>query len=67
MADDADAIRALNDASGVGTRHTVLHYLYFPRQQDAQLVARAVREQGFRSESRLGADGENWLVLRGTS
>jgi hypothetical protein len=63
VADDGDAIRALNEAAGPDKPQTVLHYLYFPQQRDADLVAHDLRARGFRCEHRLGADGANWLVL----
>jgi Regulator of ribonuclease activity B len=41
----------------------VLHYLYFPKKASATKAASALREQGFMTDERLGADGKNWLVL----
>jgi hypothetical protein len=44
-------------------RHVLLHYLYLPTESDAQRAASELRQRGFRTEERLGADGVNWLVL----
>ena len=41
----------------------VLHYLYFPTKEAAREVSAKLRDQGFSIEQRLGADGENWLLL----
>jgi hypothetical protein len=40
-----------------------LHYLYFPEKTAATKAATKLRQQGFATEERLGADGANWLVL----
>ncbi len=49
--------------AGAPTPHVVSHYLYFPIERSAKEVAAALRAKGFQTEERLGADGENWLVL----
>lgn len=41
----------------------VAHYLYFPEEKAAKRAAERLREQGFTTEERLGADEVNWLVL----
>jgi regulator of ribonuclease activity B len=63
MSDDRAALDQLFQASVRGRSHTLLHYLYFPTKKAAKEVAVILRSQGFRTEERLGADGENWLVL----
>jgi hypothetical protein len=42
---------------------TILHYIYVPNRGSADSIANELRQRGFRIEQRLGADGENWLVL----
>jgi hypothetical protein len=42
---------------------TVNHYLYFPEKSDAEKAAQWFSTQGFSVETRIGADGENWLTL----
>lgn len=60
---DQDAITELQNAAG-GDKETILvHYIYFPAQDAAAAAATSLEEQGFSVESRLGADGINWLVL----
>lgn len=39
------------------------HYLYFPERMNAEKAARELRGKGWRAEVKMGADGENWLVL----
>jgi len=63
MSDDRAALDQLLEASVPTRMHTVLHYLYFPTKKAADEVAARLRDQGFRTEERLGADGVNWLVL----
>ncbi len=41
----------------------VSHYLYFPDRKEAARIAERLRNQGFTTEERLGADGKSWLVL----
>lgn len=41
----------------------VHHYLYFPKKKDAQRIASELRQRGFITEERRGADGKDWLVL----
>jgi hypothetical protein len=64
MSKDATAIEQLS-AAGADLRvpHTVLHYIYMPVRESAALVARELRQRGFQTEERLGADNVNWLVL----
>lgn len=56
-------IARLAAVSAVNPQHTILHYLYFPGSQDAAAVAGVLRNRGYTTEERLGADGVNWLVL----
>lgn len=63
MSGDEEAVRALTESSGPSASHAILHYLYLPTQQNAQTVASALEQRGFRTQCRLGADGANWLVL----
>jgi len=62
-ADDRGALEELRRSSGRTGPYLVLHYLYFPRRQEAFAVAAELRNSGFATEERLGADGMNWLVL----
>jgi len=63
MSDDRAALEQLFKASTSGAPHILLHYLYFPTKEVAAEVAIHLREQGFKTEERLGADSINWLVL----
>jgi hypothetical protein len=61
---DATAIEQLSAAGAdLTVPHTVLHYIYMPVRESAALVARELRQRGFQTEERLGADNVNWLVL----
>jgi hypothetical protein len=59
MNDDRAALDQLFRDSVSGRAHTVLHYLYFPKKEAAEEVAVKLRDLGFRTEERLGADDEN--------
>jgi hypothetical protein len=64
MSKDATAIEQLSAAGAdLTVPHTVLHYIYMPVRKSAALVARELRQRGFQTEERLGADNVNWLVL----
>jgi len=63
MMSDRDAVAELRNAAGGDKETTVLHYIYFPTEQAAQAAAAILNGKGFAVESRLGADGVNWLVL----
>lgn len=63
MTDDGIAVAELMRASMPGEPHVFLHYLYFPKQDDARAVAEGLRRRGFTTEERMGGDGVNWLVL----
>ena len=39
------------------------HFLYFPKKSDAEKAAQQLRNKEWIVEVKLGADGENWLVL----
>jgi hypothetical protein len=60
---DAQVIREIAAVSGGDRPHTILHYLYVPSSEAASKVAEELKQRGFRTEERLGADGVNWLVL----
>ena len=62
-ADDDAAVEALRGSSTNSAPRHVQHYLYFPRYEASELVAKRLRDSGFTTEKRLGADGINWLVL----
>jgi hypothetical protein len=63
MRDDVEAFREMAEASDGETFHTILHYLYVPSSKAALTIAEELKRRGFRTEERLAADGENWLVL----
>ena len=63
MADDNDALRELGNVSKENAAHLIQHYLYFSNESVGKKVARHLREMGFDVEDRIGADGEDWLVL----
>ena len=63
MSDDRAAFEELARVIAPGTAYTLVHYLYFPRREDAATVGASLRARGFRVEERRGADGINWLVL----
>lgn len=63
MDGDSAALEELFRSSKPGERHRVLHYLYIPRKRDAEEAAKLLDAAGFGTETRLGADGENGLVL----
>lgn len=63
MPDDRDALRELRRVSASVGPHTIIHYLYFPREEDAATSAAKLRAVGFQTEERLSADDVNWLVL----
>ena len=63
MSGDARAVAGLASVSDVSKPHRVLHFLYVPDSDAANAVALELRQGGFRTEVRPGADGVNWLVL----
>ena len=63
MSRDKDALEQLRTASKPGGLHQVTHYLYFETAKVAREVASQLQASGYSTEDRLGADGENWLVL----
>ena len=64
MSKDAVAIEQLSAAGAdLTVPRTVLHYIYMPVRDAAALVARELRQRGFQTEERLGADNVNWLVF----
>jgi len=60
---DADALRELFAVSEAGTPHTVRHYLYLPKRENAPAIVDELRRHGYQTEECVGADGINWLVL----
>ncbi len=62
---DMDALVIKEIARGADLREplTVLHYLYFPRKENAASATEQLQDRGFSVEQRLGALGNNWLVL----
>lgn len=63
MSNDARAIAEVAAVSDISEPHTVLHYLYAPSSDAAEVIAEELKQRGFRTEERLGGDGVNWLVL----
>ena len=63
MSEDARGVVVLASVSDVSRPHSVLHFLYVPDSDAASAVASELRQSGFRTEERLGADGVKWLVL----
>jgi regulator of RNase E activity RraB len=63
MNDDAQVVREIAAVSEGDAPHTILHYLYVPTSEAASKIAEELKQRGFRTEERLGADGVNWLVL----
>lgn len=63
MNDDGQVIREIAAVSDGDRPLTILHYLYAPSSEAAGKIAEALKQRGFRTEERLGADGVNWLVL----
>jgi regulator of ribonuclease activity B len=41
----------------------IVHFLYFPKEETAREASEDLRLRGWIVEIRLGADGENWLLL----
>jgi hypothetical protein len=60
---DRDVITELRNATGGDKETVVFHYVYFPTMRAAEIAAMSLESDGFSVESRLGADGVNWLVL----
>ncbi|NMO16274.1 ribonuclease E inhibitor RraB [Pyxidicoccus fallax] len=61
---EALALRELlQSTANPSTPHCFQHYLYFPSRDVGTAVAQQLQARGFTVESRLGADGVNWLVL----
>jgi hypothetical protein len=63
MNDDGQVIREIAAISGRDGPYAILHYLYAPSSEAANKIAEELKQRGFRTEQRLGADGVNWLVL----
>jgi len=63
MSEDTQLIRELAAVSDGDASHTILHYLYVPTSEIAGRIAEMLGARGFSTESRLGGDGVNWLVL----
>lgn len=64
MTEEELALRELLQGSAApNAPHLFQHYLYLPTREEGETVAEQLRARGFTVESRLGADGVNWLVL----
>jgi regulator of ribonuclease activity B len=64
MSADSDVIAQLTAAGGdLSAPHTILHYIDVRNRESADSIANELRQRGLRIEQRLGADGENCLVL----
>lgn len=63
MATDKDVLKELSQLVDLALPQRVSHYFYFPSEADSTLIAEQLSERGFEIESRLGADGANWLIL----
>jgi len=61
--DDEKAIAELAAVSSSGAVRTLHHYLYLPSNAVAATISAKLRQRGFRTEERLGAEGTDWLVL----
>jgi hypothetical protein len=58
----ARAKRANQKADVSDSDESIRHYLYFSDKANAEKAAQWFQSQGFSVETRLGADGENWLT-----
>src|SRR5438309_305325 len=63
MGNDFDALQELLRVSKPGGPPVLVHYLYVPTKEVGARVSAELRQHGFQTEDRLGADGVNWLVL----
>lgn len=57
MSNDARAIAEVAAVSNISEPHTMLHYLYAPSSDAANMIAEELKQRGFRTEERLGGDG----------
>jgi len=55
--------KAVHASTAAAKNQRMSHYLYFPDKANAEKAAQWFRSQGFSVETKLGADGENWLTL----
>jgi hypothetical protein len=64
-ADDApgNGRSELGGSQGEGESGPVRFYLYFPNEEAARTAAKALLADGLETETHLGADEQNWLVL----
>lgn len=63
-AGDAAVIAALKKHGvDLTQRRSVQHYLYFPREDEAQAAAAQLRSDGFDVEVKPAALGSSWLAL----
>jgi hypothetical protein len=61
---DAQVLAALRKAgSELDLPHPLRHYLYVPERSGADAAADCLRREGFKAEVKLGALGDQWLVL----
>ncbi len=63
MNDDARALAELAKISDLDASHTIVHFIYLPHQEAAYSTADSLSRQNFLTETRMSADGVNWLVL----
>jgi hypothetical protein len=59
----AQARRASQKTANSHANQAMRHFLYFPEKANAEQAAQWFRSQGFMTETRLGADEQNWLTL----
>ena len=60
--DDKLALGELNRA-GDGRPRRFQHFMYIPDKTRGEDLATRLRSDGFEVETRMGADGRNWLLL----
>lgn len=63
MSADGRVVAELMSMSDADKPHAIIHYLYVPHKEAADLVAGELQRRGYSVEDRLGVDGVNWLVL----
>jgi Regulator of ribonuclease activity B len=55
--------RRTSSVSGKRLSEPMKHYLYFPKEPNAQRAGELLRSRGFSVEVRKGASGEDWLAV----
>ena len=61
--EDSTALAALISQGNARASRRIKYFIYVPDQLSAEGCATVLRQNGFSVESRLGADGVDWLVL----